>query len=263
MYIMRRILIVAFILLGYEAMAQNTTVWLQRHEGPLVVGMVDVCEGEGASVGYNYTRAFERAGMVPVVIPLMNDSTMLSKAVEMVDIVFLAGGEDMDPAYFHAMPSPKLGKVNHARDTLEMKVLEEAVAQRKPIVGICRGLQVINVYFGGTLYQDLPSEYGNPLLSHKEGKRKNELVHPIKMVPDSYLARALGTDSVGVNSNHHQAIKDVAEGFRVTATSPDGVVEAIEHSEYPCVAFQFHPECLVDNEKWPFLRIFSQMVELR
>lgn len=223
-----------------------------------IVGLVDMCEHDQTAMSRPYILAIERAGMVPIVLPNTKDSAALSQAIALVDVVMLVGGEDIDPAYFHAVPSPKLGSVNSQRDTFEYRVLDEALGQHKPIVGICRGMQVINVYFGGTLYQDLPSEYPGKLLSHKERNRKAEPVHGMLVEKESFLYRALNTDSLGVNSNHHQAIKEVAEGFVVTGKSPDGVIEAIEAKDYPCVAWQFHPECLaVKND-----RIFTQLIGL-
>ena len=118
---------------------------------------------------------------------------------------------------------------------------------RKPVFGICRGIQVINVFFAGTLYQDLPSEYPDQSICHQRPDKEWEPVHDIKIKEGSKLSLFLGgMTETQVNSTHHQSCKDIAPGFVVSATSPDGVVEAIESETLPIVAVQFHPERLID-----------------
>lgn len=210
-----------------------------------VIGIADLCEEGVASIGINYVNAVLRAGHVPVVLPRAESRETLAAMLDRVDVLMLAGGCDLDPATFGAEPSPNLGRVVKERDTLELALLDEAVRRRMPVVGICRGIQVINVYCGGTLYQDLPSEWDGPALTeHQRPDKPWEAVHDITIVEGTLLARLLGRTRIGVNSTHHQAIRQLGQGLTVTARADDGVIEAIEARDLPIVGVQFHPERL-------------------
>lgn len=208
----------------------------------LLVGVSEVCAGANASVPAACTNAISKAGHVPVVI-CRGTRDEIDRAVSRIDLLLLPGGEDVDPARYGAQPSPALGRVNKTRDEFEEQVLRSAVRHEVPIVGICRGEQRLNVFFGGTLYQDLPSELGkNYTVEHRSGKPERR--HSIVIAEGSRLAKVCGTESVTVNSSHHQAAKRLAPGMTDTAWSNDGVVEAIECDWYPAAGVQFHPERL-------------------
>lgn len=223
----------------------------------LRVGVVDKCPlagGTGTDAGY--VLALQRGGNAVLILPYTEDAGLLAEAVSALDLVFLTGGEDIDPAYFGEAPSKALGTVNARRDTLEFRVIAEAMKQGKPIVGTCRGLQVLNVYFGGSLWQDLPSQY-EKALNHRAPAG-----HPILLSKGTRLHSLLRADSLWVNSTHHQAIKDLAPGFRVSAVCPDGVIEAFESDKWPIAAFQFHPERLAVGQDTVFVNIFRHLREL-
>lgn len=230
-----------------------------------LIGIADTCKDGVVSVGSNYANAVLRAGNVPVILPQTTDRDMVHQMMSRIDGLLLpGGGSDVDPALFGAEPSPYIGEIVPARDAFEYMLLDEAVAAGKPVLGICRGIQVINVYFGGTLYQDLATEYlpshdatDSPvLLNHQRPDKEWDVVHDIQVVPDSRLASLLGDVHLGVNSTHHQACARVAPGFRISATSPDGVIEAIESSQYPILGVQFHPERLINLPEGRFLNLF-------
>lgn len=228
---------------------------------PLVIGITEQFhELNGhplASVGFEYVDALRQAGHIPLVVVRTGDTNRLAKVLSMLDAVILTGGVDVDPALYGAKRSPKCGPSNAERDAFDRSVLDYAVAHRLPILGVCRGVQMINVYFGGTLWQDLPSEF--PGVGRHQGKI-GERVHEVAFEPTSRLARQLGTTNVRLNSQHHQAVKDVAPGFRVAARAPDGVIEAIESENLPIVGVQGHPEGLVWKEKDPtLLRLFRDL----
>ena len=144
------------------------------------------------------------------------------------------------------------------RDAWEFLLLDEAVKRRLPVFGICRGCQVINVYFGGTLWQDLPSERPGEI-THRSKK-----LHPIRIVQGSHLAKSLRAENLMVNTSHHQAVKDLAPGFRAVAFAPDGVVEAIESDNLPVAGVQFHPErLLVQDGRAEFRELFKQFLVKR
>ncbi len=213
---------------------------LQALGAPVVVGIADMCSATNAiSVQTTYAAAFARAGNTPLVLPAETNRAVVARMLASVDVLLLCGGEDVDPSRYKTKPSPRLETVNLRRDAWEWLLLDEAVKRRLPVIGICRGCQLINVYFGGTLWQDLPSERPSDIAHRGKGAR-----HDIQIVAGSRLTRCLGIGRANVNTIHHQAVRDLAPGFRAVAVAPDGVVEAIESDALPVVGVQFHPEKL-------------------
>ena len=205
----------------------------------------------------NYAEAISRAGHLPVVVPRFGSDVQFDETLALLDVLVMTGGEDVAPARYGEKESPKLGKVNLLRDEFDLRLVAAARRRNLPIVGICRGCQLLNVEFGGTLWQDLPSEFPVKDIAHR-GSR-----HAMSILPDSRLAQVLGKTNVVVNSYHHQAVKDVAPGFRVTAVAPDGVAEVIESDSYPAIGVQFHPERLVvtDDDEL-FTKFFEDLLYL-
>jgi len=226
----------------------------------MLIGVADTCSGEDVNVSQNYTNALLRAGYAPIVLPRTERSEAIREMMSRVDGLLLpGGGSDVDPSLYGESPISEMGPVDEQRDKFEYALLSEAIAQQKPVFGICRGLQVINAFFGGTLYQDLPSQYAQPLCGHQRPDKKWEGVHAIEIARDSRLFSILNCDSCEVNSTHHQAVKEVAPGFRVVAKSPDEVVEAIESETLPILAVQFHPERLAWGDDQKFTRLFKSV----
>jgi len=225
----------------------------------LVVGIADICPAPVrdkplAGVRPDYCACVYRAGHVPFVIPATTNRAAIARVLDQLDALILCGGEDVEPSRYGETAKPACGRPNLRRDAWEWTLLDEAVRRRLPIVGTCRGEQIINVYFGGTLYQDLPSEYAGAR-AHNGG-----ILHPIAIEPGSRLAEILGATNIVVNTWHHQAVKTVAPGFRVTARAPDGVIEAIESETLPVAAVQFHPEKMVDARgDLRFLPFFTRL----
>ena len=223
---------------------------------PLVVGISEsfppVGECAKVALNANYVEAVARAGHIPVVVSRFGTDGQFDVLVSKLDVLILTGGEDVDPVRYNAERSPKLGKVNAPRDDFDFRLLAAARRRKLPLIGICRGCQLLNIAFGGTLWQDLPSEF--PV----KGVQHRNVHHRISVLPDSRLARVMGSADMVVNSTHHQAVKDPAPGFRIVAKSPEGVVEAIECDTYPAIGVQFHPEkllCDEGNESFlPFFR---------
>ena len=252
--------IIAFGNLYNEAGLPASTFYAVK---PLVVGISDtfpmVPKGDYPKVQVNvsYAEALSRAGHLPVVIPRCGSDEQFDAIVSRLDALVMTGGEDFDPALYGAKRSPKLGVVNAPRDDFDLRLLAAARRRRLPVLGICRGCQLLNIAFGGTLWQDLPSEFPGKDIQHRK------VHHPVQIVPGSRLALAIGTTNTVVNSYHHQAAQKVAPGFRVTATAPDGVIEAIESEQYPAVGLQFHPEKLFYSEDRPmFTRLFENLFYL-
>ena len=190
----------------------------------------------------DYVESIRRAGGEPCVLQL-NAAPSLKE----LDGVLLTGGGDIAPAHYHEAAHPKTNAADDTRDIFELELVGLALDRDMPILGVCRGLQIVNVSGGGTLIQDIPSEV-NHALPHEVNAPLNAMAHEIWVARGSALSRVMQEqladgEVLQVNSRHHQAIKRTADGFDVSATAPDGVIEAIERpgSKF-CVAVQWHPE---------------------
>lgn len=208
----------------------------------------------------SYIKAISRAGGIPVILPNNLDVTCVEELTEQLDGFLLSGGDDVDPALFGERATAKLGCVIPRRDNFEI-ALTRAVLEKthKPLLGICRGIQVMNVAMGGSLHIDLPSD--GKLCHSLNMYPRNVLSHEVEITAESRMSRIMGPGRGGVNSFHHQAIRDVAEGFLISAVSvPDGVIEAIEQpGERFVVGVQWHPEELTDCEA--AVCLFRQFVQ--
>ncbi|MBI5600195.1 MAG: gamma-glutamyl-gamma-aminobutyrate hydrolase family protein [Gemmatimonadetes bacterium] len=213
-----------------------------------------------------YVRALQSVGLVPLVIPPSLSPDEASAVVARVSGVVLSGGEDVDPARYGAARHPATQKPKVARDATELALVEAARAAQRPMLGICRGLQLLNVALGGTLVQDLgmlrPSEIGHSLETSRAHR-----VHGVTILSGSRLAAAAGDLVIEVNSFHHQGVDQLAPSLRATAYAPDGVVEAVETTDdWWALAVQWHPEELLQDAKpWDraIFQAFAQACEQR
>ncbi len=203
-------------------------------------------------------------GGIPLLLPAIgNDPALAEQYIDSVDGILFAGGEDILSYYFDEDPVPQVNYISSERDCLEIALAKLAAERHMPMLGICRGEQLINVAFGGTLWQDIPSQLSGgevPLLCHYQDPAiRSELTHIVHPVSGTFCDR-FGSEPLFVNSFHHQAVKDPAPGFKVCAYSPDGIIEAIESEELLATAVQWHPEELY--VRWPrFNVLFSDFVE--
>jgi len=215
------------------------------------------------SLNQSYNKAIMAAGGVPLLIPHVEDSESLREIYEMLDGLLLPGGVDIDPQHYNEAPHPKLDPVDEGMDWIETRLLRWALEDDLPVFGICRGEQVLNVVMGGSLWQDLPSEYAT-VFDHRESfKRKirDYLAHDVRVDPSSRLAEILQAPRVWVNTSHHHAIKRVAPGLRAVAWSPDDLVEAVESPDhFFVVAVQWHPEEMVKKHE-NARRLFQAFVQ--
>lgn len=197
-------------------------------------------------VNRDYLRSITANGGVPLVLPVTTDETTIARYVTLIDGLLLCGGADVAPATYGEEPQPKLGGIDPERDQYEMALIRATHAADKPVLGICRGLQILNACYGGSLYQDmsyLPAGQGT--LKHMQGQLAAYGSHQVTVTPQSTLATYLGTTKLAVNSFHHQALKQVADGFQTVAQSSDQVVEAIESTDGALqLGVQWHPEMM-------------------
>ena len=202
-----------------------------------------------------YPDAVVAAGGIPVLIPPTEDESVLGEILERLNGVIFPGGLDVHPSHFGQELHPTT-MVDEALDALELRLARLSLERPAPVLGICRGQQLLNVATGGSLVQDLPSTGTH----HRQSTKRDDLSHDVEVAPDSRLAAIFGATRFQVNSFHHQGVDALGEGLRPVAWSPDGVVEAFESTRHPwLLAVQFHPEDLV-REHTPSQRLFSAFV---
>lgn len=194
-------------------------------------------------INETYFRGIEAAGGIPLGIPLMECLEDMEPLLEMCDGFLLPGGEDVDPRCYGEHPHKTLGTVNYVADQAWISVVNVATEQKKPVFGICRGHQLVNVALGGSLYQDLSLMEGASQ-THQQRQSRDYPLHEVRIAPTSKLALILGTESVYTNTLHHQCVKMPGEGLSVVAHSADGVPEALENDDGSIVLVQWHPEDL-------------------
>jgi putative glutamine amidotransferase len=213
-------------------------------------------------VNQNYVDAVLAAGGAPVCIPVGLDDESLDRVYATFDGLLLPGGDDVAPRRYGGKPNAYLGDVDEARDELELALTTRAFDDDLPMLGICRGIQVLAVAAGGTLYQDLPTEFPAHVPHEVREFGRNHLAHAITLEAGSRLAAALGCTVARVNSFHHQAIQDMPDGFMVSARSADGLVEGIEATgDRFAVGVQCHPEELWSSTAPEFSRLFEAFVD--
>ncbi len=215
---------------------------------------------ERAYVNSTYLRAVQEAGGVPVLLPPQLDEPAVDALMAAADGLLLTGGGDVDPARFGEAPHPTCYDVAPRRDTVETRAVERALDRGIPVLAICRGIQVLNVALGGSLYQDIASEPGSPI-AHGQKAPRDQPTHRVAVKPGSRLAETLGADEVEVNSMHHQSVRALGRGLVEVAWAPDGIVEGLEmpDSSRFVLGVQWHPEELIAHSE-PARRLFSALV---
>jgi putative glutamine amidotransferase len=203
-------------------------------------------------MNHRYFTALALAGAAPVMVPLLEESPALRALYERLDGVFLAGGVDLDPASYGHERHTLCGSTDADRDRVELLLTRWALEEGKPVLGVCRGMQVINVARGGSLYQDCGEQFDGSIKHDyfpNAGYARDYLAHPVRVVEGTRLGRVLGAGEVPVNSMHHQGVRDLGQGLAASAYSADGLVEALEApGDGFAVGVQWHPEMLVESD---------------
>lgn len=217
---------------------------------------------EGLScIAETYVRSVLEAGGAPVLIPVITDIKALTAIVSELDGLVMSGGGDINPLFLKEEPIPQLQDVDTYRDEYDFLLLRLAFTYQVPIMGICRGHQVINAVFGGGLYQDIYAQHENKLIKHSQTLAREYPSHSVKLLgKGTKLYQILGEEELPVNSFHHQAIIGPAPEFIPTAIAPDGINEGMEHPEYSIFSVQWHPEAMAANGNEVMMKLFSYHV---
>ena len=243
-------------------MARRPVIGVAPQTQPPKPGELPLCWIMGA----RYVEVLRQAGAVPWIVPLIpHDKETMNEIFSRLDGVFLTGGADVDPGSYHEQKLPVCGYTDPARDAVEIMLLNHARETHKPVLAVCRGIQILNVCYGGTLYQDIPSQVPAAMKHDYFPKADNtptrqDLTHDITVTANTRLRSILVDGVVPVNSMHHQAIKDLAPGLKPNAYAPDGIIEGVEGTNgHYLMAVQWHPEELVDTQPG-MKRLFESFV---
>ncbi len=208
-----------------------------------------------------YMDGIAQAGGVPIILPLNADDADIERLFRIIDGLLLTGGPDMDPSFYGEAKDEKCGEIDAMRDAVEQKYFNKAMSLDMPVFGICRGLQVINILMGGTLYQDLPTQFTSPNAeNHRQTASRDTLTHKVTLVQSSPLYALLEAEKLPVNSFHHQGVRQLAPGLLPAAIAEDGLVEALYAPHKSFVqAVQWHPECCFETDE-PSRKIFRAFI---
>lgn len=213
-----------------------------------------------SAVGHDYVEAVQKAGGVPFILPIVKEQRLIEQQIENIDGLLLSGGYDVSPLRYGEEPKQGLESICPERDAYEIELVKIAYRLRKPIFGICRGLQLLNVAFGGTLYQDIHSSFSQAF-QHNSKVKPDEATHSVSIFSGSQLQGIMEVKTLLTNSFHHQAIKDVAPSLIVNAQAQDGIIEGIEGGKDTFIlGVQWHPEMMLSKHPH-MLKLFHSFVE--
>ena len=228
-----------------------------------LIGITGNFGSKGCELAQGYFESVLRAGGTPLIIPPYENADALLSVLDHLDGILLSGGGDLNPLFLGQEPSPALHGICPERDKMELMLVQLAYHRQIPMLGICRGIQLMVTALEGELYQDLGTEYKTqPLIKHNQDLAREYASHTAQIEKDSMLSRIMGTDIIAVNSFHHQAVKNPGPHLRVAAQAPDGVIEAVESTEYKSIlGVQWHPECFIMRQDETMMPIFRWLTE--
>lgn len=225
-----------------------------------IIGITGNYDSGKCTLLEGYYRSVLEAGGTPLIIPAFNDTDAMVSLLDSVDALILSGGGDINPLFLGEEPIRELNSINPARDWQELMLVRMATNRQIPILGICRGLQIMTAALGGKLHQDIYKETG-ATLKHSQDTERHVATHSIRIASSSKLASIFGATNIHVNSFHHQAVKEVAPGFAATALSPDGLIEAVESIHCKSmIGVQWHPECMILGGDRTMIPLFEWLV---
>ena len=233
---------------------------LLKNRAPLIGISGNFREGD-CTLAAGYYKSLIAAGAAPVIIPPYSDIRLLTSLVETLDGVVLSGGADIDPDYLQEPPIDGI-EINPERDKPELLLIKLLMDRHIPILGICRGMQMLSAALGGKLYQDIYSQHNKECICHSQKIARGLTSHSVTIEKDTLLHSLMNTEILDVNSFHHQAVKSVPQGFVVSAVAEDGIIEAIESVDYqPVLGVQWHPECMLAEGNMVMMPLFHWLVK--
>ena len=241
---------------GYEFLVSQDN---KRAVNP-IIGITGNFEDKKCSIAQGYFRSVLEAGMVPLIIPPLTDAQQVLSVLSVVDGLLLSGGGDVNPLLVGQEPIPSLHSINPQRDAYELLLIRLAYDRQIPMLGICRGIQLLNIALGGNIYQDLGDEYPNSkvLIKHCQDLERGFPSHSVSVDTKTTLYSIFKSEHLYVNSFHHQAVSDVSDKLMVSARSKDGVVEAVESTEFKSIiGVQWHPECFIEEGDRAMMPLFG------
>jgi len=228
---------------------------------PKIAIFASVDAERAAAVLHTYIHSIEESGGLPILIPYVKNKKLLDNVIALCDGFLFTGGGDLDPTLFGEALPPHCGKIEPLRDELDFAAISRTLVSGKPILGICRGIQVLNVALGGTLYQDIPTEYKTEIC-HSQTNGLHAHSHSVQIEKNTPLYSLLGVPKMPANSFHHQAIKVLGQGLVPMAFAEDGIIEAVYSTEHPFIrAYQWHPERLYDIDIH-HKKIFDEFIQM-
>lgn len=233
-----------------------------NHKDKPVIGITGNFDNGNLSLAPGYYTSILKAGGIPFIIPPLDENDVLTSLLDKIDGLLLSGGGDINPLYLQEEPIKELHSINPHRDHQELMLVRLAANRQIPMLGICRGIQVMTAALGGKLYQDIYAQREEPCIKHSQDLERTYASHSITIEKDTLLSHIMRTDKLPVNSFHHQAVKEAAPGFRISARAADGVAEAIESTEYKSmIGVQWHPECFIMNGDECMMPLFTWLLD--
>ena len=225
-----------------------------------IIGISSSLNEHVLSVPIDYINAITKFGGVPIILPNLQEDAIES-IVELLDGLLLTGGGDIDPTLFNEEPHQNLGTITPERDEFEIAIIQKMMKLNKPIFGICRGLQILNIAIGGDMYQDIYMQSQNKLLQHTQFAPRSHTSHFVHVIEGSKLGDIVQVEKFKVNSFHHQAVRKIPTDFKASAIASDGIIEAFESMNHKFVmGLQWHPECLLSKNDYASIAIFETFI---
>lgn len=246
---------------NWQQTYQNINSTFSTSDPQPVIGITGNYDKETCTLAEGYYQSVLKAGGIPLIIPPFQETDRLCQMLDTIDGIIFSGGGDINPLFFGEEPIKELHSITPERDRQELLLARLAYDRQIPMLGICKGIQTINLALGGTVYQDIHTQMEGTRIKHSQDQDRRYPSHSVQLMPGSIMQRIFGSTTITVNSFHHQACKEAAPCLNATAISPDGVIEAIESNEFKSVlGVQWHPETYILRQNNDMMPIFHWLI---
>lgn len=246
---------------NWQQTYQNINSTFSTSDPQPVIGITGNYDKETCTLAEGYYQSVLKAGGIPLIIPPFQETDRLCQMLDTIDGIIFSGGGDINPLFFGEEPIKELHSITPERDRQELLLARLAYDRQIPMLGICKGIQTINLALGGTVYQDIHTQMEGTRIKHSQDQDRRYPSHSVRLMPGSIMQRIFGSTTITVNSFHHQACKEAAPCLNATAISPDGVIEAIESNEFKSIlGVQWHPETYTLRQNDDMMPIFHWLI---